>query len=386
MNPSRYRFHPPAVEVSPEMRWALLRAFGPADAPFADVPEARCLIRAASALDLSARIGSRSDSDRLSAEMGSAAEEFVGASRRCADEAVLNSLAAQDVAAAARDLSIPLVFLKFQALVSGGYVAGNARGTSDVDVLVPRADAERFRRALLDVGFRPSGCPGYEHQTSPVVHPFGVSVDIHRKLLGVRLEGRRSADARDLIERGLCDPLPGAAGEPAVPAREVLIAHALVHGVAQNGLAPHAYPLTRMIADLIDLDLPGAGSGSPGWADWISRDVSAAELAAVSDLCESLRSGETAKSAGRSEHFFLGHIVAAVVAPGYSRSLALRGLFHEPTDRWRPRKLSSSLFGALFPPLSALARAPVSGRSDGPWRAVWRRFARPWVLLGRALR
>ena len=222
--------------------WALLRAFGPSGKEFSNPPEGASLFRTASGLDLAARIAARSGEASLEAEAGAAAPEFFLASRRNADEAVLNGLAAQDVAAAARDLGIPLVYLKFQALACGGHTTGKSRGTSDVDVLVPEEEAGRFRRGLLDRGFRPSGSPGYEHQTSPVVHPFGVSVDIHRKLLGVRVAGRRSADARDLLDRGLCAFPAGVPGSPAVPVREVLIAHALVHGIGQNGLAPACLP------------------------------------------------------------------------------------------------------------------------------------------------
>src|SRR5258706_1201327 len=245
-----------------------------------------------------------------------------------------------------------------------------------------------MRRELLRRGFRPSGSPEYEHQTSPVVHPFGVSVDLHRKLLGVRVAGTRSADALDLVELRLWNRLPGLPGEPLAPSRPVLIAHALVHGIAQHGLAPHSYPLLRMVADLVDLDLPGAmtdsSSRAASWADWIARDVSFSEVAAVSRLCELLRSGASPDEARPEEKSFLAHVIASADDPAYSRSLAFFRWLREPTDHSRPGKLARSLFHALAPPQSELA-AP-SGRRDGRWRRIGIRFARPLVLLGRALR
>ena len=357
------------------MDWTLRRAFGPPEIDFRDVPDGETLFRAARGLDLAARIGSRCGAGALAAEIGAAAAgEFLAASRSNADEAILHSLAAQDVALAARELSVPLVYLKFQALTSAGYVPGAARGTSDVDVLLPAADAEDFRGALLKRGYLPSGCPDYEHQTSAVIHPFGVSVDLHRKLLGVRLNGRRSADARELFEGGLCVPLAGSPGEPAVPAREVLVAHALVHGVAQHGLAPQSYPLLRMVADLVDLGFPDASLAS-GWERWIARDVSDPEIDAVARLCARLRSGQGASGAGGDERAFLGHVLAAG-DPEYSRSLKLDNLLREPTDRSRAGKLARSIGRALFS-----ARPGERG-----WRGFRSRLSRPWVLLGRVLR
>lgn len=364
--------------------WALLRAFGPPSKVFPNVPEGSSLFRTANGLDLAARIAARSGAGSLEAEIDETAREFFRASQRNADESVLNSLAAQDVGAAARDLAIPLVYLKFQALTLGSYVTGKARGTSDVDVLVPQGEAGRFRRALLDRGFRPSGCPEYEHQTSPVVHPFGVSVDIHRKLLGVRVAGRRSADARDLLDRGLCVFPAAAPGSPAVPVREVLIAHALVHGIGQNGLAPHAYPLMRMVADLVDLDLPGSSADRRSWAGWISRDVSAAEIDAVARLCSRLRSGEKLREGGAGERAFLYHVLAAARDPAYSRSSVLRGWLYEPTDHSRAGRIFRSAVRALFPSRAQIAAA--SRAPGGRWRGLWLRLSRPWVLLGRALR
>ncbi len=252
-----------------------------------------------------------------------------------------------------------------------------------MDVLVPEGESGRFRRALLDRGFRPSGCPEYEHQTSPVVHPFGVSVDIHRKLLGVRVAGRRSADARDLLDRGLCAFPAVTPGSPAVPVREVLIAHALVHGIGQNGLAPHAYPMLRMVADLVDLDLPGAMRDRRSWAGWISRDVSAAEIDAVARLCFRLRSGEKLREGSAGERAFLHHVLAAARDRAYSRSSVLRGWLYEPTDHSRAGRIFRSAFRALFPSRVELAAAT---RARGRWQGVWLRLARPWVLLARALR
>ncbi len=334
----------------------LLRAFGPPGKPRPRPFDASRLWDSARALDLSARIAARFGDEALRGEIGEAADPFLRDARRCADESIVQSLAAQDVAVAARFLSIPLVYLKFQALVAGGFASGGARGTSDVDVLVPQGEAERLRRALLGRGYHASGSPAYEHQTSALVHPYGVSVDIHRKLLGVRVTGSRSADARALIDRGLCAPLAGTPGEPFLPVPSVLIAHALAHGIAQNGLSPDAYPLLRMISDLIDLGFPGAPTESASWVGWLCRDVSAREVTAVGRLAACLLSGEDPEAAGADALAFLLHVAAAAADPSYSRSLALKRLLREPTDHSRLGKLARSAGRALFPPREALRR------------------------------
>src|SRR5258708_6460164 len=165
------------------MRWALLRAFGPVGKPFSRPFEGARLHGAARALGLSARIAARSGAERLAAEIGEVCGDFLRDSRLYVDESILQSLAAQDVAVAARELSIPLAYLKFQALAAGGYVAGGARGTSDVDVLVPEAGAEELWRSLLQRRYPPSGSPAYEHQTTWLIHPIRISADLHRTLL-----------------------------------------------------------------------------------------------------------------------------------------------------------------------------------------------------------
>jgi hypothetical protein len=343
-----FRFHPPATEISPDLRWVLLRAFGPAGSPFHGVSDGASVFQTAKLHDLAARIGSRAGREALTVEIGGAAALFLRESQRNADEAIVSSLAAQDAAVVARELGIPLVYLKFQALTASGYVAGNARGSSDADLLVPGADSARYRQGLLERGFRSSGGPEYEHQTSAVIHPYGVEVDVHRKILGVRVVGGRSADARDLLEAGLCAPLAGFPGEPAVPVRGVLIAHALAHGVSQNGLAPHAYPLFRMIADLIDLGFPGEEGGLREWEPWILRDVSRVEISAIARFCARLRCGESLDRCGVEERAFLTHIVAAGADSGYSKSLALARILREPTDHSRASRVLRTVVGGLL--------------------------------------
>jgi len=203
-------------------------------------------------------------------------------------------------------------------------------------------------------------------------------------MLGVRLDGRASATPETLERHGLLIPLAGLPGRCAIPVRETLAAHVLVHGVGQHGYWPASYSLLKMVGDLIDLGCAGPGA-RPGLArrayGWVSRDLSPGEADAVFRLCESLSEGwdplDWDPRAGES--VLLRHILAGRLDPGYAASLRL-GLFRpQPTDHSLPGKLARSVLGALF-----LTRGQIDtiyGRPRHPLGYTARRLARPFDLL-----
>ncbi|HEY6322059.1 MAG TPA: nucleotidyltransferase family protein, partial [Thermoanaerobaculia bacterium] len=280
------RFHPPALALGPAVRWMLLRAFGPVGAAggsAAPAVEAEAVLALCRRFEVSCRVAARQGRARLAAELGAAAADGFARDQAVAAGAGLRIVAlAERVAAAAAPLGVRPVFLKLAALELGGLLAPGSREGCDLDVLVPAGRAAELQRTLVGAGFRASPMPPYEHQLAALESADGV-VEVHRMLLGVRVAGKRSATAEDLDREGLLQALPALAGyAAAVPLPAVAAAHALAHGIAQHGWAPHAYSLLKMVADLVDLGF--AGPDGPELAAlaarWIARDVAAEEVEA----------------------------------------------------------------------------------------------------------
>jgi hypothetical protein len=287
------RFSPPDVPVPPEVRWMLLRAFGPPGAPFAEAVDPAGALAAARRFEVSSRVAARQGRARLAAELGAetAAELQRDLTAAAAQGLRLEALL-REIAAVAAALEIPLVLLKFAALSAAGTVAPGARTACDLDLLVPPRRAGELQEALCARGFRSSGLPDSEHQLPALVHPAGGVVEIHRLVIGVRPEGGGSATVAALEQAGLLAPAPGLAG-CFLPAREAQMAHVLVHGVGQHGFWPASYPLLRMLADLVDLGFhdEAAAPLAERAARFVARDVAPEEVEAVKDLCRALVAG-----------------------------------------------------------------------------------------------
>jgi hypothetical protein len=101
-------------------------------------------------------------------------------------------------------------------------------------------------------GFSPSAVHDTRHHLRPLEHPLAGSVEVHVAIPGVRVGRDRSSVVEDLHRAGLVEPMPGFAGL-LVPTTAILAAHAIAHGIGQHGMSPHAYPLLRMVGDLLDL-------------------------------------------------------------------------------------------------------------------------------------
>lgn len=375
--PPTLRFRPPSLALSPEIRWMLLRAFGPAGAAFPDPVDPVAALALARSFEVSARIAARQGRERLAAELGAEAAEGFARDRRAAAAIGLRLMGElRRVAEVSAALGVPLVPLKFAALEGTGFLAAGSRGACDLDLLTPGERVRELWEALAAGGWHSSGLPEAEHQLPALVRPQGGAVEIHRHLPGVRLEGGASADHATLERLGMLRPLPDLPGRCAAPPPEVLAAHALVHGLGQHGYWPDSYPLLKMVADLIDLDALGDRALS-----WVARDVPPPEAAAARRLVRRLAAGEDPAGWTGDEEVLLRHILAGRLDPGYEQALRL-GLFRpQPSERSRPVQLARTLLGAVF--LSDAQIAAIYGKPRSRLGYLGRRLARPFDLLRR---
>jgi len=355
----------------------LLRAFGPAGAPFPEAVEPAAALAAARRFEVSPRIAVRQGRQRLDAELGEeAAAGFAGDRTRAAAGGMRLMEEVRRVAGVAADLGMPLACLKFAALEGTGLLAAGSRGACDVDLLAPGERAGELWQALLAAGFRSSGIPEAEHQLPALTGPRGGVVEIHRHLPGVRLDGAASASFAALDRAGLLRPLPNLPGRCAAPLPEVLAAHVLVHGLGQHGYWPSSYSLLTMVADLLDL-----GELTDRATAWVGRDVSAAEAAAARGMIGRLAAGEDPTGWHGPEEELLRHILAGRLDPEYAGALRL-GLFRpQPSERSRPVQLARVVLGAVF--LSDAQIDAVYGPPHGRLGYLGRRLARPFDLLRR---
>ncbi len=294
-----------------------------------------------------------------------------------------------EVSALAADLGVPVVFLKGAALQLGGWIEAGSRTMSDIDVLVSAVSARQFQDALIERGCHSPEAPEAEHQLQLLTHPTGLGIEVHKMIPGVRLTGRRSASAEEVLGGDLCRQADGLTEGSFAPEHAILAAHALVHGVAQYGLSPDTYPWSRFLADLQDL-----GAGTAGWHEvrdsvlpWIARDVALEEAGAVTDLMERLGRGEDPMEvAAGVDHAaaMIHHLVAGVTNEDYVRAMHLTRQLQGPSDTPRWRRLVSDGWRTLWltrPQVDKLYGVPSSGLGYWGWR-LWR----PFDLVGRAWR
>lgn len=295
---------------------------------------------------------------------------------------------AEDVAALASRAGIPVVLLKFAALASR--IPVGTRNACDVDVLVAGTERERFEVTLRAAGIAPRSDydrAGEQHSV-PHFHPSGLMLEIHDRLLGVRLPGSdRSARFEDLSRAGILVASPSCPGA-LVPLDEVLVAHLLVHAIAQHGLLPAEYPMLRVVGDLVDLGCTDATT----WPAerrravhaLIARDVSLEEVEATFQLAARLSQGDTAMlGEATPEGVLLRHMIAGALDADYRNGLKLRALREPLTDGSPTWAFLKTLPGALF-----LSRGDVDaiyGPPRGPGGYLARRVFRPFDLMRRAI-
>lgn len=294
---------------------------------------------------------------------------------------------AEDLARMAAEAQVPVVFLKFAALALTSRVGVGRRNACDIDVLVPASAQGRLESALSRAGIarRPEYLKAGEQHTAPLFHPSGLMLEIHDRLLGVRLEGdRRSVRYEDLERSGNLVALPHAKGA-FVLSDEMLVAHLLVHGIAQHGLLPTEYPMLRMIGDLIDLGVPGWSSDRRARVQkLVAANVSDAEVAAAVGLARRLSAGDVSMLRDESgEGVLLRHIVAGTVDPNYRNGLKLRAARTSLTDGSRFWAFLKAVPEALL--LSNSEIEVIYGRPKGPAGYLARRFLRPFDLVYRSV-
>lgn len=380
IDPSAVRFRPPAVTFTPELRWVLLRAFGPREHPCADTPTPAEALRTAESLQLAPRIAARIACRQLEGELDQrSAERFRELHRFTTALALQQEELARRVAGLAAARELPLIFLKGMALQLDGTVPAGSRRASDVDVLVPADQADAFHRRLQAEGFQALELPpGAKHLPS-LRHGNGIILELHTALDSVLVGGEGSpADAACLVQSEYCRAIPGWPGNCLVPARDVTVAALLVHAIAQHGHTPAAYPMIRLVADLIDLGFgeEGAGPFLQRAGRWIARDVSAAEAGVTARLCTMLAAADERLFTGADDDsgslVMLRHMVAGALDRDYRQSLRLTGFINEIRRKGIRRRLREVFI--LTPGQMEVSFGSRGNRMPRPLLLLWRPF------------
>jgi hypothetical protein len=387
-----FRFRPPEVAFGRELRWVLLRGFGPPKEPFLGTVEPEAVRTLAAALDLGPRIGSRNGQERLRTELGTdTARKFLIASAAAEAQGRRIVRLAHRVAGVAADASVPLVLLKFVALSFSGVVAAGSRSAADLDVMVAPEHVERLAHALRSNGFTMLGVPESDQHVAPFVDGSGAIVEVHRYLQGVRL-GRTEtfATAGDLASLRYLVRVPQFPGDCSIPNREVLAAHVIAHGIAHHGRKPQEYPLFRMVADLIDLGFASEGGEAvlEQITPWLAGEVSSEENQALRSLCAGLSAGNeelfTSAAQAKPKVLLLRHLVAGATDQEYVESLQVSAFLGRVSHLPRAVAIARALWHAVF-----LNRAQVDkiyGRQSSSVGYLRRQVLRPLELLFQATR
>lgn len=328
---------PPSVPLTAEIRWALRRAFGPPQGLLRERVDGPGAATTARDLGLVERIGARVPSPVLADELG----------REPARQFVLSRLQAlarvralcdfiPELASATAAAGIPIVLLKFAALHATGRLAEGSRSAGDLDVLVRTRDARQAARLLTARGFLSAETTLADHHHLPPLRDRqGRMLELHTRLPGLRAPGaRRFAGFDELEAAGGLEPAPGLGGACYVLRRDLLAAHAVAHALAQHGGAD-AYPITRALADVIDVLPPERRTSATRAVEWIAADLSRAEFEAFLGLCDALERGDLDGLEAR-EATLLRHVLASALDPDYRRALAVNGLLRPLSDepRW----------------------------------------------------
>jgi hypothetical protein len=373
-------FSPPRINVDDDLAWLLRAAFADAltGPPPSDPVRALQLARDT---ELSGRIAKRLGGWHGASELDTLArgleEDYYA---NVAKEALLTQ-ARERIIALAATLGVPIIFAKFAGLRLAGVVRPGTRMASDLDVLLPEAEANKFWHALLDAGFQRTRTHGYAHQLEALVDEHGAFVDLHVHLPGVIVEKGGFATADQLIARGLVSRLSGSI---LVPCHAILVAHAIAHALLQNRATPQTYSPLRMVADLVDLRRVEPDVVS------LARNYLTPELGgvcvALNRLCVALTEGVFAGVGfdGTREQTLLWHCLAARVDHDYSERLRAGGLADKLRDGSSPLEIARYVADLVYPsePALDLLYGPAMGRIA----RIRRRLLRPVDLIVRATR
>jgi putative nucleotidyltransferase-like protein len=381
------RFRPPAVSFTPELRWVMLRAFGPIETAAPKEVDLTVATDLAARLGVASRIGARARRASELAEAPAISGELARASAQAAATQLRARESAAEVAAAAADAAVPCCFLKGLALEASGALLPGGRPLADVDVLVPVDAAARLGAALARRGFQPGAGEEYPHQLPAFHHSQLGSVEVHRHLPGVAVPpSSRFATFDDLAVASWLVPWPEISPSASRPAPHVVVAHALAHALAQHGFSPSAYPQLRLLADLIDLGVAGDDGESllAAALPLVERWVAAEEVDAAGEACRLLATGQLTDLDGDTPAILLlRHMLAGALDDRYREALkldALADLLHEGTR----------LAGWWAAARQALILSPaqvdrIYGRQRSRWGYLRWRLLRPLDLMRRWL-
>jgi len=374
-----FRFQPPVHQVTAEERWCMLRAFATRTTPAPEV-DPGLVVGVARNLGLATRIVGRLGPTALQAQLGEEGGRALMHEYAVAlGQAPALARAAKAVAEAAAEIDAPLVLLKRAALVALSLVDDAQREGVDVDVLVAEYRVAALQARLISGGWRSGETWPADHQAAPLTDPNGTMVELHRFVPGLRVgAGQREARLMDLERAGGIVVLADWPGRVFAPTRDVLAAHALAHGLDQHGLAPASYPLSRMLADLADLEEVGF---IPDWesvARWTGGSLSREEVLAAFELVASLRRGQEPSSPNATA--LLHHVLVAASDPSYHVSLSQRALVRQLTSG-APSDRSRLIAGVLFP-----TRAQLDTIYGGPRSTLGYALLRLWRPLDLSLR
>lgn len=367
-----------ALAITPEMRWALVRGFAPADAVLSGhggQPDPNLAFYFAVRFGLAPRIATRIPAKRLQSELGVEFARQLEISRvaavsleRCAED---NVRAVAEIAAAR---AIPLVFTKEVALRLLGVSVAGARACGDIHVLLPSTRVRELHETLQARGFswyQPpgSGPPSFKDVVSDVQ----AAVELHVSIPTHRLERKRAfASEAALLSSGLVVRAVALPGDAWVPKRPVLLAHVMAEGFALRG-SPGCSPLLRMLSSVIDLD----ATQDPEIQSFLchgrlSDVMSLFEVRAVCLLARALREGWTLEDfpRGSPAHLLLYHILAGILQPGYGQSQRFDFFGPDPPGRSRLLAPLDRLLRARVPKRAPLAQIYGGSRSQLGWVAL----------------
>ncbi|MEM7049127.1 MAG: nucleotidyltransferase family protein [Acidobacteriota bacterium] len=371
------RFAPPANLVDAEVRWLLVRAFGPRDQTLPEIAAERAC-DLAEGLGLGSPISARHDGERLQQEIGAEGAARLGQARhRAVAAALMFEDLAQRLLATAQRLEIPVLFLKGFALNFALDGAAGWRPFGDLDVLAPQSRSQELFAALLEEGFRSSEVLSNDQHLPPLLGPTAGSVDLHYRLRGITLGQGRWATAEELAAAGLVRAFDGGR-ETLAP--ELLAAHVLSHGLEQHGDRPDSYPMLRLVGDLLALTGP---TGDPRTTvrqalEWTTDSLRRDEAEALGELCGHLQRGEL-PFPDRDADVLLRHFIAGALVPGYGDGRRLDHARGRLREARRQGRLGRHLWRKLW--LNRRELELRYGKARSPWSHWGWRLRRPFDIL-----
>jgi len=364
-----FRFRPPRVAITPEIRWVLVRGFGPTDAVLSGnggQPDPNLAFYYAVRLGLAPRIATRIPVRQQQSELG---VEFAGqleisrlaavSLERCVEDT------ARAVAEIAAERAIPLVFTNHIALRLFGVLVEGSRVCEDIDVLVPVTRVKELHELLQARGFSWHCPPGSVSHLADLVCNARAAVEPSVPVPVFRFERDRAfATADDLLTSGLVVRTDALPGDTWIPEVAILLAHVMAHGFTQRCDRPGYSPLFRMISDVIDLSATqDAEIQSFLCHGRLADEMSLFEVRAVCLLAQALREGRDLEDVPRGSPslLLLDHILASILYPGYEQSPIFDFVGPNPTGRSWLRARLDRVLRALLPNQEHLA--PIYGGS-----------------------